>query len=225
MIDTILFDLDGTLLYTLDDLHISVNHALHYHHMPLRSKEEILQFVGNGVPKLIQRAVPKGTSEAEEASILRIFRQHYLLHGTEHTRPYTGITTMLTAIKGMGYKIGVVSNKLHEATSSLCERFFPHLIDACVGMTEALRAKPSPDMPLRAMHLLQAKAANCVYVGDSDVDLLTAEAIGVKCLSVSWGFRTQAFLARCGAETFVHTPDDIIKWLQEDGGQAAGTRK
>lgn len=209
--NTYVFDLDGTLLDTLDDLTASTNYALRQMQMAERSKEEVRRFVGNGIAKLIERAVPEGTDAPTTARTLELFRQYYLLHDLDHTRPYPGIVEMLRELKAQDKQIAIVSNKYYEATERLAEHFFPDLIDVAIGEHEAagIKKKPAPDTVVLAMSRLHATKEEAVYIGDSDVDIATAAASGLPCISVLWGFRDQAFLEAHGATRFATAPSDI----------------
>ena len=206
-----LFDLDGTLLDTLHDLAASVNYAMEQCHYPTNSIDQVRMMVGNGVATLIKRAVPSGTSEEDTAHALDIFKKHYMEHGEDTTRPYDGILELLSALKQQGKHIAVVSNKFDAATKALCDKYFPNLIDIALGENEAegIRKKPAPDMVYKAMKQLNASPDECVYIGDSDVDLQTAKNAGIPCISVLWGFRTKEFLLAHGATMFVEKPEEI----------------
>lgn len=208
-----IFDLDGTLLDTLRDLAASVNYAMEQCHYPTHTIEEIRMMVGNGVATLIKRAVPSGTSEEDTAHALDIFRKHYMKHSEDTTRPYDGILELLSSLKAQGKRIAVVSNKFDAATKALCDKYFPNLIDIALGENEAegIRKKPAPDMVHKAMNHLNASPEECVYIGDSDVDLQTAKNSGIPCISVLWGFRTKEFLQAHGATMFVEKPEEIAK--------------
>ena len=213
MINTIIFDLDGTLLDTLQDLCLSVNHALRSCGFPERSLNEVRTFVGNGVRLLIHRAVPKDTLQSEEEICFQEFRAHYVRHCQDHTAPYPGINEMLERLKEKGYRMGIVSNKLQAGVTELHEAWFQGSIDVAVGEREGIRRKPAPDMVQQALHELGSKAADAVYVGDSDVDLETARQAGMPCISVLWGFRDKAFLSAHGASTFAAHPEEIPEIL------------
>jgi phosphoglycolate phosphatase len=167
--------------------------------------------VGNGVATLIKRAVPTGTSEEDTARALDFFRKHYMKHSEDTTRPYDGILELLSSLKAKGKRIAVVSNKFDAATKALCNKYFPNLIDIALGENEAegIRKKPAPDMVFKAMKQLNASPKECVYIGDSDVDLQTAKNSGIPCISVLWGFRTKEFLQAHGATMFVEKPNEI----------------
>lgn len=206
-----IFDLDGTLLYTLEDLANSVNYAMEQSQYPTHSIDEVRNMVGNGVKVLIERAVPSGTSREETLHALSIFQQHYLIHNQDTTRPYEGIMEMLNALKHAGKKVAVVSNKFDKATKALCDKYFPGLIDIAVGENEAagIRKKPYPDMVMEVMQELGVSADESVYIGDSEVDIDTARNASLPCITVLWGFREKDFLKEKGATCFVTSPLEI----------------
>ena len=207
--DTYIFDLDGTLLDTLEDLAASTNHALKQHGMPVRSLDEVRRFVGNGVRKLIERAVPEGTDGMVAEQVLDTFRKHYLHHGLDNTKPYPGIMELLATLKDRGKNVAVVSNKFDAATKSLCSHFFSGLVDVAIGESENVRKKPAPDTVEEAIRTLGVKREGCVYIGDSEVDVETAHNSHIPCISVLWGFRSRDFLEKHGASLFVKTPEEI----------------
>ena len=211
--DTIIFDLDGTLLDTLDDLAISTNYALRQMGYAERSREEIRAFVGNGVKKLIERAVPCGTSIEKTEEVLSIFKQYYAEHSDVHTKPYDGILALLDRLIAEGFRIAVVSNKLDSAVKTLCRRYFGDRILVAIGDKEGVAKKPAPDMVHEALAILYAHHFDAVYIGDSDVDVLTAENAKMDCISVTWGFRDEDFLAQSGASHIVHSPSEIFPLL------------
>lgn len=206
---TYIFDLDGTLLDTLNDLHASCNYALRTHGMPERSLEEVRQFVGNGVKKLMERAIPDGLDNPLFEETLQTFRQHYLLHNLDTTLPYPGIMEMLQQLKAQGKRIAVVSNKFYAATQDLCKHFFGDTIQVAIGEREDIKKKPAPDMVLEALRQLQVTRQDAVYVGDSEVDVETARNSGIPCISVLWGFRSKSFLLSHGATMFIETPIEL----------------
>ncbi len=213
---TYIFDLDGTLLNTLNDLCTSCNYALKKQGYPERSVEEVRRFVGNGVRKLIERAVPVGTTKEETELTLEIFRQHYIHHGLDTTAPYEGICEMLTELKQSGKNIAVVSNKFYDATVQLCKHFFPDTVKVAIGEREDLKKKPAPDIVIEALRQLGVSKENSVYVGDSDVDVITARNMGIPCISVLWGFRDKQFLLDSGANCFASKPSDIFAKKNEE---------
>ena len=211
--DTYIFDLDGTLLDTLGDLATSVNYALRTHHLPEHTVDEVRRMVGNGVRLLIERAVPDGDCNPLFDNVFSVFRQHYLEHSLDTTRPYEGIPEMLAALKQCGCRIAVVSNKFDTATKSLCRHFFPNTVDVAIGENEVagIRKKPAPDTVRAALRQLGVgEGGRAVYVGDSDVDIMTARNSGLPCISVLWGFRNREFLLSHGATTFVSRPEELL---------------
>ena len=212
MYSTYIFDLDGTLLDTLGDLAASVNYALRSCGMPEHSIEEVRGFVGNGVRLLMERAVPDGASNPRFDEAFSAFRQHYMAHSLDTTRPYDGIPEMLADLKAKGCRLAVVSNKFYAATQELCHHFFADTIDVAIGEHEAegIRKKPAPDTVFEALRQLGVGKDNAVYVGDSDVDIQTARNSGLPCVSVLWGFRDRDFLIKNGAETFISAPSEIL---------------
>lgn len=208
---TYVFDLDGTLLNTLDDLAAATNHALKAHQMAEHTTNEVRNYVGNGVRKLIERAVPEGTAAEETERVLATFQAYYLEHSLDTTRPYDGIGEMLAALRRRGCRLAVVSNKFDEATKALCKHFFPDTIEVAIGEHEAqgIRKKPAPDTVMEALRQLGVGKEDAVYVGDSDVDIETARNAGLPCISVLWGFRDRDFLLAHGAVTLVKSPREI----------------
>jgi phosphoglycolate phosphatase len=207
--DTYIFDLDGTLLDTLQDLATSVNYALRQHHMPEHSIDDVRRFVGNGVRRLMERAVPEGAANPAFEAAFATFREYYMEHSLDTTRPYDGIPELIHELKERGCRMAVVSNKMMAATQELVHHFFPE-IEVAIGEHEAegIRKKPAPDTVFAAMKQLGQGSA--VYVGDSDVDLATARNSGLPCISVLWGFRDREFLLAHGATTFVEKPCEIL---------------
>ena len=210
--NTYIFDLDGTLLDTLDDLMASVNYALQQYGMPEHSRENIRRFVGNGVRLLMIRAVPNGENNPQFEDCFRTFREYYLEHSLDTTRPYAGIPELLENLKRRGKRLAVVSNKFYAATQELCRHFFPDTIEVAIGEHEAegIRKKPAPDTVNEALRQLGVGKDGAVYIGDSDVDLQTARNSSLPCISVLWGFRERDFLIENGATTFAATPFDIL---------------
>ena len=206
---TVIFDLDGTLLDTLQDLADSTNYALSVHCMPARTLEEVRTFVGNGVGRLIHLAVPEGTPEDEEARCLADFRAHYLLNMENRTAPYPGVLELLEHLQAAGVRIAVVSNKFDGAVKGLCQNYFGSRIPVAIGESQGVARKPAPDTVFRALAELGAGAGRAVYVGDSDVDIATARNAGLPCISVSWGFRDADFLTAHGARQIVGSPAEL----------------
>ena len=213
---TFIFDLDGTLLNTLDDLAASTNYALRQFEMKEHPVESIRQFVGNGVGKLIERAIPDGKDNPLYDDVLDTFRKHYMNHSLDTTRPYDGVDKMLRDLKQSGCRIAVVSNKFLAATQELCQHFFPDTVEVAIGEHENIRRKPAPDTVREALQRLGEGSDDAVYVGDSEVDIATAKNSGLPCISVLWGFRDRDFLLSHGATTFVTTPSDIVSIYGRD---------
>ena len=204
------FDLDGTLLDTLDDLTAAVNHALTLHAMPRRTPQQVRRFLGNGIAKLMECAVPGGRDNPLYPTALADFKAYYVLHCLDATRPYPGITEMLEALHRHGLLLAIVSNKLQAGVTELHQRFFSNHISVAIGESEGIRRKPAPDMVMAALHKLQVTPEDAVYVGDSEVDLATARASQLPCISVLWGFRDRQQLIDSGATTLVETPGQIL---------------
>lgn len=219
MYTTVIFDLDGTLLDTLDDLADAVNHALTAFGLPRRTRDEVRRFVGNGVAKLIERAVPDGYPAEKTNGVLAVFKDYYAAHCQDKTAPYAGIVPLLTRLRAQGVRTAIVSNKFDAAAKALSAHYFGDLIEVAIGEREAegIRKKPAPDTLLMAMAQLAATPAETLYVGDADTDMLTARAAGVSCASVTWGFRDRDFLLSHGATLLVDTPDELKTMLQPKG--------
>lgn len=209
---TYIFDLDGTLLDTLGDLAASVNYAMSTHHLPEHSVDEVRMMVGNGVRKLMERAIPDGAANPCFDETFATFRHHYMEHQLDTTRPYDGIIETLQELKRRGCRTAVVSNKFDAATKSLCNHFFSGLIDVAIGENEAagIHKKPAPDTVFEAIRLLGVSREEAVYVGDSDVDIATAQASGIPCISVLWGFRNREFLIAHGATKLIGSPTELL---------------
>ena len=212
MYNTYIFDLDGTLLDTLTDLAASCNYALRTHGMPEHSIDDVRRFVGNGVRKLMERAIPDGEANPDFEATFATFREYYMQHSLDTTKPYPGIEDVLTELKARGCRLAVVSNKMMAATVELCRHFFPDTIEVAIGENEAegIRKKPAPDTVFAALKRLGVSGDNAVYVGDSDVDLATARNSNLPCISVLWGFRDRDFLLDHGATTLITSPKELL---------------
>ena len=210
----IIFDLDGTLLNTLSDLHRSVNFALESEGLPGRSIEEIRSFVGNGILNLVQRSVPSGTDEGKTLRVFEAFKCHYALHSMDSTAAYDGIAELLEKLKASDCRLGVVSNKADAAAKPIIAHYFPDTFDCVVGERDGVRKKPAPDSVLELMRTLGCSPEESVYIGDSEVDILTAKNAGCDFIAVSWGFRSRELLQKSGASTVCDTAADIAKLLE-----------
>lgn len=210
--NTVIFDLDGTLLDTLDDLTASANYAMEEMGFPLRSKDEIRNFVGNGILVLIKKCVPEGTDDQTIENALNIFKKHYGIHCNDFTKPYDGIKELIAALQEKKIKMAIVSNKADFAVKELAEIYFKGSIPVAIGENEAagIRKKPAPDTVYKAMELLGSKADESVYVGDSEVDVKTAANAGLDLVLCSWGFRGEAFLKSLGSDIIIHEPLELI---------------
>ena len=217
MTNAIIFDLDGTLLNTLDDLAAAVNFALGTCGYPERTTDEVRRFVGNGVVKLIERAAPADIGREAWETCFRQFRTYYLAHLTDHTAPYAGVLPLLDCLRARGVKTAVVSNKLHQGVVDLCADFFGDRLDACFGVNEECERKPAPLTTLRAMEALGVTAEETLYVGDSEVDVQTAANAGLRCVGVTWGFRSREELERAGAWKVIDAPETLCAIV--DSGQ------
>ena len=209
-IDTVIFDLDGTLLDTIADLAASTNHALGQMGYPVRTTDEIRRFVGNGNRMLIKRAAPEGISEDDYERTFQLFCDHYMLHCAEQTVPYEGIQELLDGLARRGYKMGIVSNKLQAGVSELAARFFGRHISVAIGEGPDTRRKPAPDCVIRAMELLGTTPQRALYVGDSEVDLQTAANAGTRIVSVSWGFRSRDQLLALNPAYLIDRPEELL---------------
>lgn len=210
-----IFDLDGTVLDTLCDLAQSVNFALKANGLPERSTDEVRAFVGNGIKNLIMRSVPEGTGEALINRVFADFKEHYALHCKDYTRPYTGIIQVAEKLKAMGIKTAVVSNKADFAAKMLADYYFPKLFDCVIGEKEGVARKPAPDTVNTAMQELGVSRENAVYIGDSEVDIQTAENAKMPCISVTWGFRSREYLLKNGAKILADSPYGLLEMITE----------
>lgn len=203
------FDMDGTILDTLEDLKDSTNFALEKCGYPTRSYDEVRRFVGNGIRKLIERAVPEGLTVEQIDRVHEVFTEHYKVHCADKTKAYDGIKPLLEKLRASGVKTAVVSNKADYGVQELCKEYFDGLFDYAVGEREGIRRKPAPDAVNEALRVLGIDKSEAVYIGDSDVDFETAKNAELPCISVLWGFRDEEFLREKGATLFVHDPAEI----------------
>ena len=206
-----IFDLDGTLLDTLDDLTDSMNYILGKHNFPLRTRDEVRNFVGNGVRKLVERAVPP-EYKADEEFIDKFyddFSLYYNSHSDIKTSPYPGTLDMLDKLLHSGFDIAIVSNKIDSAVKSLSAKFFGEKIKSAIGEKPSIRHKPEPDMVFMAMEEMGADKENSIYIGDSEVDIQTAKNAGIPCISVLWGFKDRKFLEDSGAMAIVESMEEL----------------
>lgn len=214
MINTIIFDLDGTLLNTLEDLTDSVNYALEKFGFPLKTIEEVRNAVGNGAAKLIERVIPEKKAGFHK-EVMGAFREYYTLHCKDKTKPYDGVLPMLDELCAKGYKLAIVSNKYDAAVKELSRLYFGERILAAIGENKDIRKKPAPDTVYQALKELSVNAGQAVYVGDSDVDIQTAANVPMPCISVTWGFRSKSRLLEAGADEahMITAPGELLSLL------------
>lgn len=217
----VIFDLDGTLLNTLEDLRDSVNAALRGEKLPERGLEEVRRFVGNGIRRLIERAVPEGTSEQQAERVFQAFRSHYMEHCRDKTRPYAGIPELLAQLRRRGVAMAIVSNKADMAVKELAVEFFPE-IQVAIGEREGIARKPAPDSVQEALRLLGVPREDALYVGDSDVDIATAANAGLPCAAVAWGFREEEFLRSLNPAYVISRPEELLEILGAEDAVCGG---
>lgn len=209
-----IFDMDGTILNTLEDLCDTMNYCLKKYHMPERSIDEVRSFVGNGIRKLVERAVAENTDSKQIDEIFTVFMDYYKDHCAIKTRPYDGIAEVIQKLRKQGIKTAVVSNKADAAVKDLCDDYFPGLFDFSVGDKEGQRRKPYPDGVFSVMEHFEVTREDVVYIGDSDVDYQTARNADVDVIMVGWGFRSVEFLKSIGVDKVIHKPDEIAEILE-----------
>ncbi len=205
----VIFDLDGTLLNTLGDLASSVNFALRECGYPERTVDEVRSFIGNGVIMLMRRSVPKGTNEADEKACFEKFRAYYLEHMEDTTAPYDGVNELIEKLSARGIKTAVVSNKLDAGVKGLCEKYFPGLTCA-FGVNNESERKPAPANVFKALSKLKVEKSEALYVGDSEVDVQTAQNAGLEMVGVTWGYRSRETLVSSGANHIVEKPEKLL---------------
>ena len=213
--ETVVFDLDGTLLNTLEDLADATNYALRTMQMPERTIGEVRAFVGNGVRRLMELSVPGGFDNPKFEETFAVFKKYYGEHCNDKTRAYDGVVPVLRKLKEKGYALAIVSNKIDFAVKELNDLYFKGIVPVAIGEKEDIRRKPAPDTVFEALKELGKTKEEAVYVGDSDVDIKTAKNAGMPCISVLWGFRDKEFLAEHGAEYYAETADDVLRYIKE----------
>lgn len=213
-IKAVIWDLDGTLLNTLDDLAASTNEALARSGLPVHAKADIARFVGHGMRRLIMRAVPDGEENPKFETVYQTFLSHYAAHSSDLTRPYEGILDVLDALSARGVRHAIASNKMESAVQELSSKYFGTRMQAAIGDAPGRSRKPAPDCVLEAMRVMDAGAQETVYVGDSEVDVQTARNAGIPCVSVTWGFRPESLIREAGAEHIAHTPQELLEMIE-----------
>ena len=211
--NTIIFDLDGTLLDTLGDLASSVNHVMALFGFPSHTREQIREMVGNGVYVLFEKAVPGGRDHPSYSACIQEFQSYYAAHMQIETAPFPGILPLLSHLQKRGYRLAVVSNKFDAAVKALCQNYFSPYIQTAIGESPSIARKPAPDTVFSAMEKLSASKEQCIYVGDSEVDIETAKNAGIPCISVSWGFKTIEFLKAHGACRIASNTEELWRLI------------
>jgi len=204
---TAIFDMDGTILYTLEDIVLGLNYALRAHGYPEKTTEEIRSFVGNGILNEVRCSLPEGTDEESMTAVYDTFNKWYALHCMDHTRPYDGILDLLTDLKAAGVRLAVVSNKGDYAVQELNQSIFRGLFDVSLGEKPGIQRKPAPDMVYEVMREMNVSSA--VYIGDSEVDAETAENAGIPCILVSWGYRDMKVLEKLKCDCIVRSVEEL----------------
>lgn len=212
--DAVLFDMDGTILDTLEDMHASVNAALRHFALPEIGMADTAAFVGNGARRLVEQAVPAGTPSALTEQVLAWYKPYYNDHSRIKTKPYEGIRELMENLRRDGCGLAVVSNKPDRTVRELAEIFFAGLLESAVGESDTIRRKPAPDTVLRAAEAMGIPRERCVYVGDSEVDVATARNAGMDCIAVKWGFRSEEQLIAAGAERIAATPRELERMIR-----------
>lgn len=215
MKNLVIFDLDGTLLYTLEDLKDSVNHCMKHYDYPERTLDEICSFVGNGVKQLVKLSLPEDVTEERFENCYEMFKVHYAEHCCDKTKPYDGIIEAMKGLKAAGKIVTIVSNKFHDAAVDVCEFYFKGLYDMVVGESETVRRKPNPDGIFKILETYGMKKEQAIMFGDSEVDFMTGVNAGIDFVAVLWGFRDEAFLRSKGVTAMIHETHDIINTVNK----------
>ena len=211
--DIVIFDLDGTILNTLDDLADSLNHVLEANNFPTHTIDEVRMFVGNGIRKLIERALPQDADEATRENIYKQFSEYYGQHSQDKTRPYDVIPELFNELRNVGIKIAVNTNKDEDIAKVICEKYFPGMIDVIAGGRTDTPIKPAPDGVNKILKTLNIPKEEALYVGDSDVDIQTGANCGIDEIGVAWGFRGEEFLRHHGAKTVFSDVEQLKKYI------------
>lgn len=215
MIKGVIFDMDGTILNTIEDIKISVNHAMRHFNLKEKTLQEVKDGVGSGAINLIEDIVPKGTSKEDIYKIYRVYQDHYDKHSNDHTGPYPGILDLLKHLKDAGYKLAVVSNKLEYLVQELNHQIFKDYFDVSIGETKDIPIKPAPDMLYKALNLLNLSKDEVLFIGDSDVDMMTATNANIKSVGVTWGYRSKEVLLKHKASYIINQANELIKIINE----------
>jgi phosphoglycolate phosphatase len=216
MIKALIFDMDGTILNTLTDITLAVNYALRQKNLPTKSEDEIKMAVGNGAYRLIERVVPKSYTVEETRELFHIYQAYYDVHASDHTGPYPDILELLKELRLKGYKLAVVSNKFEHLVEELNQTMFQGLFDVCVGEVKGIPIKPAPDMVYKALDLLDVDKEEALFIGDSEVDMMTAFNALVTSVGVTWGFRPESLLVEHNADYIIHQPFALLSILEKE---------
>ena len=211
--DTLLFDLDGTILYTLPDIAAALNHALALYDRPVQPIEAVRSFIGNGTRRLVARALPKGEEDEAFAAVCEEHARYYAVHWQDETRLYPGIAELFAELKRRGIALGVITNKTHSDACAMICSFFGSAVDITIGKKDGCRPKPAPDAVDAALRELNAVRERTLYVGDSEVDFQTAQNAGMDCALVSWGYRDREVLEKLAASALIDAPEELLKYL------------
>lgn len=222
MIKAVLFDMDGTLVNTLEDLAGAVNHAFARYGLAPRPVENFKAYAGSGTQAMLERALGDETAPAPIAEILELYRAYYHDHYCDRTRPYPGVTETVEALYAQGLKLGVVTNKIQYMSEQLAERFFPGRFLTVQGQRDPYPTKPDRALPDMAADALGVRPGECLFVGDSDIDVLTAHNFGAKAAGALWGFRTREELAARGAEYLIADPREILQIVEGENHVCKG---
>ena len=211
----IIFDLDGTLLDTAQDLHLSLNYALKTHNLSPTTKQETISMLGNGIDILVAKAIPNGKENPLFDTIFNTFKEYYSKHLNDYTTPYPQIIELLEHLQQQNIKTGIVSNKFDQGVKELHQKFFSNLINYAQGVDENVQKKPAPDAIFTIINKLDAKNEKNIFVGDSEVDIKTAQNANIPCISVSWGFKTKDFLKENNATHIIDTPFELLDMINK----------
>ncbi len=214
--NTVIFDMDGTTLNTLDDLVDSINTVLYQYGYPKRATMEIRSFLGNGAARLMELSIPGGLDNPKFEQCLQDFKSHYKENMQNRTAPYAGILELLMKLQQQGFKLGIVSNKFDLAVKELSQNYFEGYMSVAIGETNKVKKKPAPDSVFEALKQLESTVEEAVYVGDSEVDVQTAKSAGLPCIGVTWGFRDKRVLEQEGADYIIDTPEELLEILNSN---------
>jgi len=215
LIRGIIFDMDGTILNTIEDIKTSVNHAMNYFGLKEKTLQEVKDAVGRGAINLIEDVVPKETSKEDILKIYEVYQKHYDTYANQQTGPYPGILDLLKKLKAKGYKLAVVSNKLEYLVNELNHQTFKDYFDVSIGETDGIPIKPAPDMLYKALDLLKLNKEEVLFIGDSDIDMLTATNAHIKSVGVTWGYRSKEVLIKYQAAYIINKADELLHIIDE----------